>query len=392
MAVATNLERKTLTQQIDGPIALVANISLQRTNDVPYTFRQDSNFWYYTGIHEPGCVLVMASGDEYLILPKKNEIQKIFDGVTDIPDLKRRSGIENIYEYEAGWDNLKKLIKKHKKVNMLLPKKQFGMAINPATNDVMRKIKRAVPTVAVNDISKQVARQRMVKTEYEIKNIQRAIDITNQTLKDVFTDNWHEKYQNESEIARDLHIGYLQKGASGHAFEPIVASGKNACTIHYVKNDSTIARNFPLLVDTGAEFMNYAADISRTYLPVNASTRQKEIYLAVREVADFARSIMQPGALMRDIEQQVEKRMGEVLIELGLIKINEAKEVRKYYPHAVSHHLGLDVHDLADYSVPLAENMVITVEPGIYIKQEGIGIRIEDDVLITNTGNKLLSA
>ena len=192
--------------------------------------------------------------------------------------------------------------------------------------------------------------------------------------------------------SRDLHIGYLQKGASGHAFEPIVASGNNACTIHYVKNDSTIAKNFPLLVDTGAEFMNYAADISRTYLPANAPTRQKERYLAVREVADFARSIMKPGMLMRDIEQQVEKRMGEVLIELGLIKINETKEVRKYYPHAVSHHLGLDVHDLADYSVPLAENMVITVEPGIYIKQEGIGIRIEDDVLITNTGNKLLSA
>lgn len=384
--------RQLICSNTNDPIIVVAHNHLQRSGDVPYAFKQDNNFWYFTEINEPGCILVMAEDEEFLILPKKNQIQKIFDGETDISDLKKRSGIENIYEYNDGWNNLKKLIKTHKKVNTVLPKKQFGMVINSATNDVINTIKRAAPKVMINDISKQVARQRMVKTAEEIKIIQQAIDITNQTLQEIFTENWQDRYKNESEIARDLNIGYLQRGASGHAFEPIVASGQNACTIHYVKNDAGIDKGLPLLVDTGAEYVNYASDISRTYLPANASTRQKEIYQAVREVADFALTIMKPGALIRDIEQHVERRMGEALISLGLIKTNETKEVRKYYPHAVSHHLGLDVHDLADYSVPLAENMVITVEPGIYVKEEGIGVRIEDDVLITKTGNRLLSA
>jgi len=367
--------REKLAQDSTGLIVLSANIAIQRANDVPYPYRQDSSFWYYTGLNEPGLVLVVADGQEYLILPQKTEIERIFDGETDVPKLQKTSDIQRIYDYKSGWDLLKTQIKKYKKVHTIVPKPQLGMANNPAQVNLITKIKRLCPGIEIHDITKQVARQRMVKTADEIELIQKAINVT----------------KNEAEIARDLHIGYLKRGASGHAFEPIVAGGKNACTIHYVENNANLTKGNLLLIDTGAEYQNYAADISRT-IPIGKPTpRQMDVIEAVTEVSTYAKTLMKPGALMKDIEKQVETKMGQALIALGLITKNEPKMVRKYYPHAVSHHLGLDVHDLADYSVPLAENMVITVEPGIYIIEEGIGVRIEDDVLITKDGNKILS-
>ena len=383
--------REKLAQDSTGLIVLSANIAIQRANDVPYPYRQDSSFWYYTGLNEPGVVLVIADGQEYLILPNKTEIESIFDGETDKAEIKKSSGIEQVYEHMTGWNILKGQLKKHKKVNTLLPRKQNGMANNPSKANLVTKIKHLGPGIEIQDITKQVARQRMIKTADEIELIQKSINITNQTIKEIFTGNWYEKYKNEAEIARDLHIGYLKRGASGHAFEPIVAGGKNACTIHYTKNNSPINKGNLLLIDTGAEYQNYAADISRT-IPIGKPTpRQMDVIEAVTEVSTYAKTLMKPGALMKDIEKQVETKMGQALIALGLITKNEPKMVRKYYPHAVSHHLGLDVHDLADYSVPISENMVITVEPGIYIKEEGIGVRIEDDVMITKNGNKILS-
>lgn len=384
--------RENLAQHSNGPIVLSANNAIQRANDAPYPFRQDSSFWYYTGINEPGVVLVIAGGQDYLILPQKTETERIFDGETDLEQLKKTSGIEQIYDYKTGWNITKSQLKKHKNVYTIVPRAQLGMASNPAQANLVAKIKRISSGIEIQDITKQIAYQRMVKTLEEISLLQRAIDITNQTIEDIFAKDWHEKYTNESEIARDLHIGYLKRGATGHAFEPIVAGGKNACTIHYIQNSAPLTDSSLLLIDTGAEYQNYAADISRTMVMGKLSTRQKEVIEAVEEVSAYAKTLMKPGVLMKDIDKQVETNMGQVLIALGLISKNEPKKVRRYYPHAVSHHLGLDVHDAADYTVALAENMVITVEPGIYIKDEGIGVRIEDDVLITKNGNKILSA
>lgn len=385
--------REKLAQHSNGPIILSANNAIQRANDVPYPFRQDSSFWYYTGINEPGVVLVIAEGQEYLILPQKTEIERVFDGEPDPEQLKKTSGIEQVYDYKTGWDILKSQLNKHKNVHTIVPPaQQLGMASNPAQSNLLVKIERLAPAIDPHDVTKQIAHQRMVKTVEEINLLQRAIDITNQTIEDIFTKDWHEKYTNESEIARDLHIGFLKRGASGHAFEPIVAGGKNACTIHYIENSAPLTKSSLLLIDTGAEYQNYAADISRTIPMGKQSTRQKEVIEAVKGVSEYAKTLIKPGARMKDIDKQVETNMGQALIALGLITKNEPKQVRKYYPHAVSHHLGLDVHDVADYSVPLAENMVITVEPGIYIKEEDIGVRIEDDVLITKNGNKILSA
>src|SRR5690606_4788889 len=157
-----------------------------------------------------------------------------------------------------------------------------------------------------------------------------------------------------------------------------------ACVIHNMDNNDPIKTGDLLVLDVGAEVENYSADITRTLAPGGkASKRQKAVYAAVLAVQDYAFSLVKPGALLKDNEQKVEQFMGEKLRELGLIKSIDRDSVRQYFPHATSHFLGLDVHDVGDYSQPLAPGMVLTVEPGIYISDEAIGVRIEDDLLVT---------
>ncbi|MFT7615928.1 MAG: Xaa-Pro aminopeptidase [Candidatus Woesearchaeota archaeon] len=174
------------------------------------------------------------------------------------------------------------------------------------------------------------------------------------------------------------------------AYQPICASGKNACVLHYITNDSVIDQQKPILLDVGAEVCGYDADITRT---INITTkRQEAIYTAVLAVQEFAISLLKPGVYLKEYEQKVREFMGRQLITLKLIKKATPKAIAELYPHGTGHFLGLDTHDVGDYKKPLAAGMVITVEPGIYSKKEGIGIRIEDNILITKTGCKVLSA
>jgi Xaa-Pro aminopeptidase len=199
------------------------------------------------------------------------------------------------------------------------------------------------------------------------------------------------KYAQEYEIEADLTRGFRRRGAMGHAFEPIVAGGERACTLHNVANNGQLSSDELLLLDVGAEVRHYAADITRTYSIGTPSRRQQAVFDAVLEVQQFAFSLLKPGALLKENEQQIEQFMGEKLRELGLIKNIEHDEVRKFYPHSTSHFLGLNVHDIGDYSRPLEPGMVLTVEPGMYIPDEKIGVRIEDDVLITDDGYEILT-
>jgi Xaa-Pro aminopeptidase len=180
---------------------------------------------------------------------------------------------------------------------------------------------------------------------------------------------------------------------SGHAFEPIVAGGPRACTLHNVANSGKLSADELVLMDVGAEIEHYAADITRTIsLNGSPSRRQQAVHAAVLEVQEFALGLLKPGILLKEYEQQIEHFMGEKLRELGLIKIITHDGVRAYYPHATSHFLGLNVHDVGEYDRPLEPGVVMTVEPGIYIASEGIGVRIEDDVLVTPKGPKILSS
>ncbi len=221
--------------------------------------------------------------------------------------------------------------------------------------------------------------------------IQAAINTTIASIKQATTASKLSKYEYEYQIEAELNKGFRAKGAAGHAFEPIVASGERACTLHNVANAGALAADELVLLDVGAEVEHYAADISRTFSLGSPSRRQLAVHAAVLEVQEYAFGLLKPGVLMKDYEQKIEHFMGEKLRELGLIKTITHEDVRKFYPHATSHFLGLNVHDVGDYERPLEPGMVLTVEPGIYIPDESIGIRIEDDVVITESGIKILT-
>lgn len=230
----------------------------------------------------------------------------------------------------------------------------------------------------------------MIKQPAELDAIRQAIDITVEVLNKLQKKGF-EKFQYEYEVEAAITASF-KKANVGHAYQPIVASGLNACTLHYVQNNDQISADNLILLDVGAEVSNYAADITRTYAVNEPNHRQKQVFEAVVAAQEFAISKLKVGTNMRHYEEQMIQFMGEKLRELGLIKSIEDDTVRKYYPHATSHFLGLDVHDIADYDRPLEPGMVLTVEPGIYIPEEAIGIRLEDNILITAEGAEILSA
>lgn len=389
--------REKLRQLFRGtaPIVVTANGLLQRGGDSAFPFAQDASFWYLTGIDEPDIVLVMDKSKEYLIVPPREASRVAFDGAVDDLALVRRSGITTLLDDREGWRQLYARLKRVKHVATLaaLPAyiEQHGLYTNPARGALIQRMKESNEELEILDISQHVSRLRVIKQPEELAAIQAAIDITIATLKDVTKPAKLHKYSWEYELEADITRGFRTRGAAGHAFEPIVASGARACTLHNVANNGELAADELVILDVGAEVDHYAADITRTVSLSSPSKRQQAVYDAVLDVRAFALSLLKPGADISGNEQQIEHFMGEKLRELGLIKSIEHDEVRRFYPHATSHFVGLNVHDVGDYSRPLEPGMVLTVEPGIYIPEEAIGVRIEDDVLITETGFRCLS-
>jgi Xaa-Pro aminopeptidase len=367
---------------------------MQRNGDVTYQFRQDSSFWYLTGIDEPDVILVLDKQKEYLIVPVRDEARTTFDGFVDFAKLSQKSGIQDIINDKEGWKRLSKRLTRVRHVATLSPSQAYidrhGIYTNPARARLVNKIKsEASEEMELLDLRPHIARMRTIKQPKELEAIQEAIDLTASALKKLYRKR--DKYEYEYEIEAELTAEFRKNGAD-HAFQPIIASGANACVLHRVANDSEVGKNDLLLFDVGAEVSHYAADISRTiYLDV-PTKRQRTVMDAVLEVQEFAMGELRSGVLLKEYESKVSQFMGEKLREIGLIKSIEKEKVRKFYPHATSHFLGLDTHDVGDYDRPLEPGMVLTVEPGIYIPDEGIGVRLEDDVLITENGIRNLSA
>lgn len=375
-------------------IVIAANGLLQRSADTTFPFRQESNFWYLTGLDEPDFVLVLSEDATFLIAPKRDDHRDLWDGAIDKRVIRSGSGIGEIYEHHEGWTRLDKLLKKHKKVHTITPAEpyleHFGFYANPARAALLQALSKHKKLEMV-DVRKQIARLRQVKQEPELLSIKQAIQITNTALRHV--GKRLDKYETEYEVAADITREFLRNGASGHAYQPIVASGRNAATIHYIKNNQPIGKGDLLLLDVGAEVMNYSADITRTYAIGRPTKRQRDVAAAVTRVQYEAMQLLKPGVNMKEYEQQVDAIMAGELKKLHLIDdISDKRQLKKYYPHLASHFLGLDTHDAAEYDRPLEPGMVLTVEPGIYIPAESIGIRIEDDVLVTETGVEVLSA
>jgi Xaa-Pro aminopeptidase len=221
----------------------------------------------------------------------------------------------------------------------------------------------------------------------EIEVMQDAINETIKVYK--LIDQTIPKSSNEKDILKAVQK-YLIENELEFAYDPIVASGINAVTLHYVQNNAVFNKKLPLLLDIAVRKNGYNADITRTVVP-EPTKRQEAVYEAVLAVQEFACSLLKPGTDIKTYDQAVHHYMGEKLSELGLIRTIDEDSIREYYPHSTSHFLGIDVHDVADYDQPLEGGMVLTVEPGIYIRSEKIGIRLEDDILITSNGHKNLS-
>lgn len=358
--------------------------------DESYPFHQDRNFWYLTGIDEPDAILVMDKDKEYLIMPERSEVMSAFDGRLEEQLFRDVSGIQQVYTWNDGWKQLGSRIKRVRHVATLGANQpymeHYGMYANPSRADLIKRLQEFNPELELLDLRQHLARMRMVKQPIELEQIKKAIDITLDSLRDATRPAKMAKYTHEYQLEAELYKGFKYRGAQGNAFAPVIAGGQNACTLHYITNKAALVDDTTIVVDIGAMYSHYAADISRTVMHGTPTRRQLQVHAAVAEAQDYAISLLKPGVVVGAYERHMEQFMGEKLRELGLVKSIDTPSVRRYFPHATSHHLGLDTHDAGDYERPIEPNVVLTVEPGIYIPEEGIGVRIEDDILITTDG------
>lgn len=377
-----------------APIVISANGEMQKSGDTAFRFKQDSSFWYFTGLSVPDAVLVMDKTKEYIILSEYHDIRAKFDGSLSLVDIAKKSQISDILDYKSGWKRLEVRLKKVKHVATLAAAAtyvpRYGFYANPARAKLIEQIKSINPALKPLDLKNHVLKLRSIKQPEELLAIQNAINATEKSVKKVGKAGWasfKSEFEIETELAKQFRIN------SGH--EPsfiIVAAGINSCTIHHRPDSLPLPVSGALVLDVGAEVEGYVADISRSYYLGASTKRYKQVMAAVLDVYEHALSKVKPGMVIRAYEQEISQYMGEKLRELGLIRNVTNENVRKFYPHLTSHFLGLDAHDIGDYDKPLEPNMVITVEPGIYIPKEKIGIRLEDDVLITADGHKVLSS
>jgi Xaa-Pro aminopeptidase len=263
------------------------------------------------------------------------------------------------------------------------------MYINPAKIRFAKKLKSHTKDKLV-DARSTFAHIRSIKSATEIQAIRTAVAITQQSLDELRSQLAHMK--NERDIEVLLTYEFMKRGAEGHAYDPIIASGIHATTIHYDKNNGPLANDELVLLDVGAAYNGYAADISRTWAVGNkATSRQQELFDVVHDVQQYAMSLLRPGTVLREYEAKVRDYMNTHLARVGLMQVGDKSASTHYFPHLCSHFLGLDVHDAGVYDEPLQAGMVLTVEPGLYVPEESIGIRLEDNVLITSTGIENLS-
>ncbi len=372
----------------EEPIVLTAYGELQKAQDTTYEFSQDGSFWYLTGLNHPDLLLVMTQKEEYLIVPDLSTSKVFFDGAVVGSELTKVSGVDTVMTVVDGMARLKQLLQTADSVATLLPApeyfKQLNMYTNPARRRLVSRVKRLRKNLNFTDLRSIMAGMRMIKQPEEIAALQQAIDITCNGVSQLMQKYINGQLQTERDAEIVLHGAFYQNGGDGHGFEPIIAAGDNACTIHPIVSNQPI-KDAPLLVDVGAKYQMYNADISRSWSR-EMSPRYRDIVLSVKDVSDYAMKQLKPGVIMRQYEKDTEQYMGKKLKSLGLIKSLSSAQIRAFFPHATSHFLGIDVHDVGLYDQPLQENVVLTVEPGIYVRDEGIGIRIENDVRITRTG------
>ncbi len=393
----TNRERFVHRLPKDSTTILFSNDQHPRNGDQIFKFRQNSDLFYLSGIDQETTVLLLSPEcpntklREALFIIKTNEKLAIWEGHKYTKDEAREiSGIKNIFWLEDFEASLREALSFTKTVFLNsneyvkyfndVPDKNHRFALEFKNKYPLHKIDRAAPILT---------ELRTIKSEEEIKLIQKACDITKIGFERIlrFVKSGVYEFEIEAEIDHEFKINR----ANGHGYAPIIASGKNACVLHYIDNNERCMDGDLLLMDFGAEYANYTADMSRT-IPVSGTfnDRQKECYNSVLKVFKKLRKLYVPGNTPDMINETAEKLMETELVKLGLFTKDDIKNqdaenplFKKYFMHGVAHPIGLDVHDVGSKYEAFKPGMVFTCEPGLYIREENIGIRIENDILIT---------
>ncbi len=371
-----------------------------RSMDESYPFSADRNFFYLTGIERENMILVLKKSytGEYsetlYIEPYDEVLAKWVGGRMREAEATEISGIEQIASVEDFEGQLSAHIERSRGLGKLIVyldlwRYRKDQADTPA-HTLAARLQSRYPAVGIEEIFGDLAAMRAVKDEKEMGFMRQAQEYTRVAIEAMLR---HAKPgMNESELEGAFDFAMLKNCVRQHAFPSIVAGGVRATTLHYGENDQIVNDGEMVLIDLGCASGNYCADISRTF-PINGkfTERQKELYNAVLEAQKIVMDNAKPGMTLRELNDLVIKYYETRLEDLGLAR--EGKTVRDYYYHGVSHHLGLDTHDICtERERVLKPGMVITVEPGLYIEEEAIGIRIENDALITEDGCEDISA
>ena len=385
--------RKRLFEKIkdNSIVILFAGNAPKKTADEAYPFTPNRNFYYSTGISEENHILVMSKvgGSEKSTLFIKDidpDLERWIGKSIRKDEATEISGIEDV-KFKSQFDSeIHRLLCLKEEVNLYLDLERDNISSTSSiANEFAKNIISKYPQVMIKNIFSIFGELRLVKSEEEVDNIKKAISITIEGIEALMKNSKAgiKEYQLES------YFDFVCKnnGVKDFAFKTIAAAGKNAATLHYVANDSELKDGDLIQFDLGAQYNFYNADISRAF-PVNGkfTERQKAVYNAVLKVNEEIINDIKPGKTFRDINKKATDLIAEECIKLGLIK--EKSEVSKYYFHSIGHSLGLDTHDLETphRDITFKEGIVYTVEPGIYIEEENMGIRIEDDILVTKDG------
>lgn len=382
-------------------VIVVSNDEMPRSADQFFPFRQNSDLFYLTGITQPKTILCIcpehpdSHNHEILFIEKTTEYYQTWIGNKLSKEIATSiSGVKQICWLDEFENILNDLMNFSRNIFLSYHETSRSFDEIPLRDTrYTEKIKNLFPLHHYERLSPIMASIRQIKEPEEIEQIKNAIAITNKAydkIIQVLKPGIYE-YQIEAEIIAE----FIRNGGQGHAFQPIIAGGANACILHYIENKEQCQDNKLVLIDFGVEYNNYNSDVTRV-LPVNGTfnKRQREVYMSVLRLHNNILKLIVPGNSIESLNQEIIPLFEEELINLKLFSKEDLKKqdpekplYKKYFMHGISHYLGLDVHDTGLKQESFTDGMIITCEPGIYIKDEEIGIRLENDILITHKGN-----
>ncbi|HEX2607880.1 MAG TPA: aminopeptidase P family protein [Flavisolibacter sp.] len=397
----TNRQRFTERMKPNSIAVFVSNDEVPSNGDALHRFKQNSDLYWLSGIEQEDSMVILFPGNpdpryrEVLVLVRPNELKEKWDGkrlrreeATAISGISTIVWLDSIDAVLQTWIHLADCIYLDTNEN-----DRKASLVRTRDYRFVEEMKERYPLHQYERAARLLKDLRGIKTEYEIAVTRTAVDITHKTFERVmrFVKPGVMEYEIEAEIVHS----FLSQRASGEAYGSILASGDRARTLHYVSNNQECKDGELILMDFGASYGGYNADLTRT-IPVNGkfTSRQKEVYNACLELHNYAKSLLKPGITLIDYTEKVGEEATRQFLKIGLLKESDVKNedadnraYRKYLYHGISHHLGLDVHDLGSRTEPLQQGMLLTVEPGIYIEEEQMGIRIENNIWITANGN-----